>query len=144
LPEEAVEGLKEASNLLRQFGPMLEKKILGGAMKAAASSMVPALRAAAPVFTGRLEESIVAARETAGQSQSRVNGTQVAAVVKILGVARKYWHFSEFGTVHMPARPWARPTFAAQQGAAAEAVKKYIVARAAREARALAKGGSGG
>jgi HK97 gp10 family phage protein len=136
-----IDGLNELGKLLDGLPAKIQRNVMAGAVKAGADVLVAPLAAAAPVFTGRLEESIVSRREAAGRSRRRSSASEllVSAGIAIVGVAKRYWHFSEFGTVHQPARPWIRPTFAANQAKAVAAVKKYMTKRVGREAKKLAR-----
>lgn len=136
-----VQGLEAIQRVLQGYPEALKFKVLEGGMLAVAKAMVEPLQQAAPEKSGRLWRSIVA-RKTSFRSnaiRSKATGIlEVASVVAIDAPGKRYWHFSEFGTSKLPARPWARPTFAREQGRLVEVLRTYIKKRAVREARKLA------
>jgi HK97 gp10 family phage protein len=146
LPED-VEGLKALGKLLDELPARIQRNVLHGAVRATAKELVPALQAAAPVWSGRLEESITVRRESAAAARTEARKTNklwVAAGIALKGVAKRYWHFSEFGTVKRPARPWIRPTFAKMAPRLEQFIREYVGKRIEREARKLAKEKAGG
>jgi HK97 gp10 family phage protein len=149
--EDDVKGLTELAKLLDKLPPRIQRNVLRGAVKAGADMLVGPMQAAAPVWSGRLEESVLAAKETSAATRRRKRrgrremnpganrGLEVSAGIAFAKPGKRYWHFSEFGTVKQAAKPWIRPTFAANQGRVLAAMKTYISKRLEREARKLAK-----
>jgi HK97 gp10 family phage protein len=136
-----LEGLTAIGKFLKAFPEVIQARVLDGGMKAAADAMVEPLQRAAPVFSGRLELSIASKKNSfrSNARRSRATGVlEVSSVVLLRYPGKRYWHFTEFGTSKMPARPWVRPTFAANQGRVVEVVKAYVGRRTIGEARRLA------
>jgi HK97 gp10 family phage protein len=145
-----VKGLSELAKLLDKLPAKIQRNVLLGAVDKAAESLVAPMQAAAPVWTGHLEESIthrkagssgkVFGRNRSGRATRSQNSDGVVSAGIVFKTPGKfYWHLLEFGTVRMAARPFVRPTFAANQGRILQAMKTYIGKRLEREARKAAR-----
>lgn len=144
-----IKGIKELGKALDSLPERLQTKVVQSGLRKAAQSMVAPLQSAAPVFTGRLEESIETKSEgiRSRAVRSRVAETGklvVSSGIRLRAPGRYYWHFTEYGTVKMAARPWIRPTFAQTHQQALDVFKQYVGKRIVRETRKLVKEKGGG
>lgn len=148
MPGEDVKGLNALGKLLDRLPEELQRKVIQSGLRKAANEMVAPLQAAAPVFTGKLEQSIEVKAEGAGSRVARQRASLsdkllVSAGIRLRSPGRYYWHFTEFGTSKMPARPWIRPTFERIHPTALKTFKGYIGKRIEREAKKLARANRG-
>jgi HK97 gp10 family phage protein len=113
-----LEGAEELNRALREIGGRAGGLILRKAAEAGAEVIAEEAQRNAPRDSGELAESIDVA---AGQIQ------QGRAVMNI-GVGKNEWYgiFSEFGTIHMPAKPFLRPALDTKAEEATEAVAQVL------------------
>ena len=152
-----VHGLPELSQTLMKLPAELEKRVIMGALRAAAQTIRKEAIVRAPVLqipdprrrAGTLKKNI---------SVRRVKG-KTAVYVGVFGASRKkiaafkaagggkgannpddpyYWKWVEFGTKKMAARPFLRPAFEAQKYEALRMFEVYMRKRLAKEARKVA------
>lgn len=142
-----VEGLAELRNALLQLPQNIGRNVLRGAVNAGAGEIVKEVRARAPEDTGRLRRAVYRKqiRELSNDFQQTffvsVRRGKRYQKVKLgkreINLDAFYWHFLEFGTVRMRARPFLRPGFDAASGAAIEAIRAYLAKRIPLEAAKL-------
>lgn len=89
-----IDGLDRLQASLRRVPKVVEAQSQN-AVRAAAASAAQRARTFAPRDTGRLQSAI-------GHTVRGLTGGVV------IGAQAPYWHFVEFGTVHMAARPFVR------------------------------------
>ena len=153
-----VHGLQELSQTLMKLPAELEKRVIMGALRAAAQTIRKEAIVRAPVLqipdprrrAGTLKKNI---------SVRRVKG-ETAVYVGVFGASRKkiaafkasgggkgannpddpyYWRWVEFGTKFQPARPFLRPAFEAKKYEALRKFEEYMKKRLAKEAQKLAR-----
>ena len=88
---------------------------VGAAIHAGTEQMAQEAKDRAPVRTGELRDSIEA-REGISKDHGHAYGIWAAW----------YWRFSEFGTVHEPARPWMIPAVESNKDSLVEAVRAAL------------------
>lgn len=88
-----LEGAEELKRLLRQTPESIKSRV-SGVIATSTFSVAARMRQSAPARTGKLSASITS------------DATGLRGRVFI---GAYYWHFIEFGTVRMPARPFVRP-----------------------------------
>lgn len=133
-----VSGLKELDQALAELPAAYAKNIMRKAWETAAQPLVDDIKAAAPVATGVLRDSIKVERlgdETKGQAKMQVG---------VFG--EFYGHFQEFGTIKQPAKPFVRPALDRHREALVERFRRELAAsieraRARIAARAASKTG---
>ena len=109
----SIEGVDGVADVLGNLGPREARNLLRSAIHGVAAKVREEIRARAPRDEGILSRAIVAKRE-------RIQGDRVASNVTIThghGVKNDayYWHFIEYGTVKMRARPFVRPAVEAMR-----------------------------
>jgi HK97 gp10 family phage protein len=112
---------------LRGLPDRIAKNILKSAVRAMAAHLRDAVRAKAPVATGRLRRSIKS-KDSGGRSKNR----EIAAKV-VAGVG--YARFIEQGTSQKAARPFMRPAFMQEKDALVKIFSDKIKDRLAEEAK---------
>lgn len=103
-------GTKEIARRLKALDTDLRKKAVDPAMRAGMRIYVNEAKARAPVLTGELKKSINARKDS---YESTRGSTSYLAGVK---VSAFYYHFIEFGTSKLAARPFLRPAWEAVSG----------------------------
>lgn len=120
-------------------GRVLRKATMAGARVGA-----KAIKAAAPVDEGDLQDSVVAASKKSNPAGTHTAGVRVRGRKRTYannarnrrsGRAGKtyetqgpayYWRFSELGTSKQPATPWVRPTWDAHESEITDAVRDRL------------------
>lgn len=133
-----LEGIDHIESSLRELGLNITKKILRGAMKKAAGPVIEevkrgAIRAAGgPTYKelGHFADHIVAI--------TRV--TLKKGVIIRIGPDKDHWWwtFTEYGTPHVPARPFMRPALDSKAQQAIQIVGRELMQGVEREAARLA------
>ena len=145
-----VSGLDGVLETLRQLPPEIVSKG-GGPVKLAlakgARMLRDAIKQAAPVDTGTLRDNIVSMRGAMrlgggerqvvrvmpdyGQYANTRHNRRKQQVGKLyeMGGPAYYWRFIEYGTKHQAARPFIRPTGAANAQRVIDAVSSDLVRR---------------
>jgi HK97 gp10 family phage protein len=150
-----VEGLQELDAALSQFSKGVARGIARRALQAAATPVAEAIRAAAPVDTGQLRDSIqvVVARAKGGAGgqaarkvyaaggtasealsaliaagrEAKAAGTAgTLAEVNVVAFAKGHAHLQEFGTQHHAAHPFIRPGWEATKHRALATIKTLL------------------
>lgn len=135
--ETHIEGLAELSKRMKTLAPKLQKKYMGQATGAAATVVVNAARAAAPVRTGRLKKSITKRKLKA--RQSKFDAGYIVGWMR--GGSREdktgayYAHFVEFGTRYQAAQPHLGPALEGNRTRAMAAMAAKIKQGLAKETR---------
>ncbi len=157
-----VEGLAELNRRLQELPRHIAKNTLRGAVNAAATVIRKEAQQRAPVYipvavawggkagsigtkhppAGTLKRAIYQKHVRAGSDtqQMYIIGVRHSRVSKVQAYGpldAYYWHFVEFGTSRMAARPFLRPAFALKKDAAIDAMKAYLAERIPREAAKL-------
>lgn len=125
-------GLEQAIRAMKDAEPRLQKNALRAATGGMAAETRNMARSLVPQDTGNLRKNIVSRRGGRGRGRHRVSALVSVRQEKEIGGARWvqanfntgakdlardyannafYWFFVEWGTVHMPARPYLRPAF---------------------------------
>lgn len=126
-----VAGLQQA---LRQLPYHMSKSSHRAAARAGAAELARAIKAGAPVRTGRLKRSIAVAAGGRGE------GARFKVYFK--GAVYRIAHLLEFGTAHSGARPFVRPGIEKAAGPAVKAAADKLGEHLAKNAEKLA--GAGG
>jgi HK97 gp10 family phage protein len=150
-----IEGLQELDEALAQFSKGVARGIARRALQAAAAPVAEAIRAAAPVDSGKLRDSIrvvvarakggaggQAARKVyaaggsaaqaldalinAGRQAKADGGSGTLAEVSVVTFAKGHAHLQEFGTQHHAANPFIRPGWEATKHRALETIKALL------------------
>lgn len=150
-----IEGLQELDEALSQFSKGVARGIARRALQAAAAPVAEAIRAAAPVDSGKLRDSIrvvvarakggaggQAARKVyaaggsaaqaldalinAGRQAKADGGSGTLAEVSVVTFAKSHAHLQEFGTQHHAANPFIRPGWEATKHRALETIKALL------------------
>ncbi len=155
-------GFKELGDTLRSFGAKIAANGLRAATFAGAAVIREATKRSHPEFrnkTGTLEAAIIAAKrrstdeakvtyrvtvrkakKTVYTNNARNRALKRVGKRRLVGVtASVYGRFLEFGTSRMPAHPFLRPAFIANQSAALEAMKARLAKAIEQAARAAKK-----
>lgn len=136
----SVTGLKELDAALEDMKKSVAKRHLVNALKKAAEPTRAAAESGAPRLTGRLAESIVVQTKLSKRQRKR-RAKQGLAEVFIGASFPKgaHAHLIEFGTSKMPARPFLRPAWDGNKGAALETMKTELWGSIERAAKRAAK-----
>jgi HK97 gp10 family phage protein len=150
-----IEGLREVDDALAAFSSGVARGIARRALLAAAAPVAEAIRAAAPVDTGQLRDSIgiVVARARSGAGGQAARKTYAAggsagaaldalitarreakaagtagtlAEVNVVAFAKGHAHLQEFGTAHHAAQPFIRPGWEATKHVALAIIKDRL------------------
>lgn len=116
-----VQGMDALRAAFLEFPKELATKALNQALAKGAAPIRDAAKQLAPKDTGRLAGSIVTIRD----QKPQINGMDARYVVMVKWKgkdAAAYWRFNEFGTSKMPPRPFMRPAFESQKGAALQLI----------------------
>lgn len=124
-----VEGLSDLAKTLEQLSTRVSKRMLRDALTHAAEPMRQQMSTNAPRESGQLGAHIIVstARQSVGDAGAvGRNDDQQASVA--VGPAKPFFYggMNEFGTVHIPAHPWARPAFDAEADKVPAAMSKAI------------------
>lgn len=148
--EISVTGLKELEDALKELGDD-STKIGRAALRKSANEMRDALIAGAPrsarINTGRVRVTKRKGRVgyDAGHLFENIRVTEQRThrnhlLVMGVHVGKAFWGaFLEFGTRHMPARPWMRPVFDAKAPGMVPYLEAELKKRIERKARQLAR-----
>ena len=153
-----VNGLSDLAKALKELPPEIASKNGGPlktALRAAAVVIQKDAKTRAPVDSGVMRDAINVMRDPRpGNVTERyvVKPTRSRKVQRIVRTAGGnkgstdawYWRMVEFGTKFMPARPFMRPAFDSQAGAALDKFKDILAAGIKRAARKVAKGKASG
>lgn len=107
--------MAETLAAIRAYPLEFQKRPIRSALAKAARQLRNAIRAAAPVRSGRLAGAVFSARE---RSPEQFGLGELFAIGVRPGKRRDdkrgayYWRMVEFGTAKMPAQPFIRPAFA--------------------------------
>lgn len=140
-PRIKIEGLKELDRALKELPNAVAKGVIRTALKKAAEPIRAAAEAGAPRLTHQLAQSI-AISTTLSKRQRRKQGGKVGDVDVYVGASYPdgaHAHLLEFGTSKMSARPFMRPAWEANKGAALDIIKRELWGAIQRAARRLAK-----
>lgn len=124
-----VEGLSELSRRMKELEPKLRKSALRAAVSAGAQVIKKAAVSIVSVDTGQTKRGIYATRSKRGSSpgvETFVVGVRTGAKYAEKGTAAAFWWHLEFGTQHMPAKPFLRPAFENKKMEAVEAMKQKL------------------
>ena len=130
-----ITGLKELQEALKQLPANIARNALRGAVNAGATVIRKEAQARAPKDTGVLRRALYQKqiRELSSAVQQTffvgVRQGKSAKKTKKGTLDAFYGRFVEFGTSKMPARPFMRPAFEAQKGAAVAAIQAYLEKR---------------
>jgi len=99
-----IHGLKELDNNLKQLPFKIQKKVLGGTVRAGANIVKKEAKSKVPIKTGWLKKNIIARKK---------RKSSVYAPIYQIGPSNKAWYgrIIEFGSSKMSATPWLRPAF---------------------------------
>ncbi|WP_330114078.1 HK97-gp10 family putative phage morphogenesis protein [Pseudomonas sp. JS3066] len=164
-----LEGLTELKGTLRALTPRLEKRVVMGALRAAAQvirrdalSRVPVLQTPHPYRKpGTVKKNITVRRSrrdragvyvgvkpmgnkqirafSAGARATGQRGTKKTPLSARNPDDPWYWIMLEFGTRNMPARPFLRPAFETKKYEALQKFEEYMKRRVVKEAEKLAR-----
>ena len=137
-----VHGFKEADKLLAQLPRAVENRVLQKSVNAGARAMRNEVKKNAPRGTGKQSPSSKKYKRLFKNIK-----VQVLKSVKAKGrrgarvyTANAFWGlFLEFGTRHIAARPWFRPSIDASKNSAVKALKTELGKGIEKEATKLAK-----
>ena len=134
-----IEGLEELRETLEQTMPREAKNILRRTTLKIASTVRNEVRKKAPVDTGNLRRSIKSKRDRG----TPTNITASVYVDKSGGKSGKgyHYHFVEFGTVKMTARPFIVPTVEEMRPGLSEEYRKEFGVQFEKEMQKRAKKG---
>lgn len=152
-----IEGLRELTRALKELPDRVAKNGLRSAVYAGARVIQTEARQRAPVAEkptrpnqpkpGTLRRAIIMKhlREQSGRHR-QVFAITVRRGKKYRNQGKKknlsqdawYWHFIEFGTIKMAARPFLRPALESKRLAAVAAIKDKLADRIQQEANRLA------
>lgn len=105
-----IDGLSELSEMLTHESVRTAKRYLLNVAKPAAQVVIDAMKATAPVMTGRLDD------ELTYQSKFTGGGEGTTLTVKIGPARSTFWGmFQEFGTKDQPAKHWMSRAWAGCQ-----------------------------
>lgn len=139
-----IEGLSDTLAAIRAYPLEFQKRPIRSALAKAARQLRNAIRAAAPVRTGRLAGAVFSARERNPESFGL---GELFAIGVRPGKKRNdkrgayYWRMVEFGTAKMPALPFVRPTFASAAPGMLSGIQNDLRAAVPAIARRVAKAG---
>lgn len=139
-----IEGLSDTLAAIRAYPLEFQKRPIRSALAKAARQLRNAIRAAAPVRTGRLAGAVFSARERA---PDQFGLGELFAIGVRPGKKRDdkrgayYWRMVEFGTAKMPAQPFVRPTFASAAPGMLSGIQNDLRAAVPAIARRVAKAG---
>lgn len=135
------DGLDRA---LKELDEKVQRRLSRRAVRKAAEPVLQKAKAAAPVLTGTLCDSLVIKTKAGdGSISARVVADDrlhmKAQGKKATGRELFYGLFAEFGTSRQPARPFMRPAFDSQRESSVSTIKGELQAGIEREARKLAR-----
>lgn len=130
-----VKGMDDLIRSLKQFPQNVQKNVMTGAVRAAASAIAKEARIQAPKDTEQLAKSIAVVKRK--ESNPKIISFTVAPRLK-----KKHGylaHMHEFGTSKMAAHPFMRPAFEKKGAEAITIVKVYMEKRIGKEIEKAAK-----
>lgn len=163
MPDIQIQGLNELLKAMQELPKAIQQKCLRRAMVPGAQKIRDAAKSGVKEDTGLLKRAIRIAynrkESTPGRAVYHVfvsmRVRKVGNVYAMGGRAVKklrakgnqgaisgaafYWRFIEFGTVKMAAKPFMRPAFDSNVGAAAEIIKTKLAELIDKEAAALGR-----
>ena len=122
-----IQGTAELDAQLALLEKAYSGSVLSDSLFDAATTMQDTLVNAAPVDTGTLRDSIRIVRVDVRTANAQVD--------IIVDKDAWYWRFSEFGTVHEPARAWARRAIRRVRAKVNAQIQQQSVAQIERIAR---------
>lgn len=134
-----VTGLKECNEVLKRLPERVQKRVLANAVRAGATVVNRAVKAAAPVG----DEKSPASKQY-GSIKQNIRVQRLRKVPKTAAGHRvwtkdAFWAmFYEFGTSRQPARPFFRPAWDASLSEAVARIRERLAAGVEREAKKLA------
>lgn len=129
-----IKGVDELLRKLRQLPEKVQKRVVVGAVRAAAKPLIKEARAKVPVDTGNLKKSIGVTKRRSKNKNIIHFSISPRKGGKYNGF---YGHFVEFGTSKMPAKPFLRPAFESKGKETIEAAKQYMARRIDKELKKL-------
>jgi HK97 gp10 family phage protein len=148
-----VEGLKPLKDALQDLGKATGRNVMRRVLLERGEPIAEAMRQNAPVATGYLQGSIDVSTRLAPSARKGHEKLSDNAVEVFIGPsATPRAIMQEFGTVHHPPQPFARPAWDANKDETLEGIKddiwaeiqKAVARRARKAAKAAAKATGGG
>jgi len=137
-----IEGLEDLARSLREMPKDVRQNALRAGMRAGAVAIQKEAKSRAPVDTGRMQKNIYVKRIRelvtelsegwfvgVRMGPKRTKDKATGKVSKDYSNDAWYWRFVEFGTRHVPARPFMRPAFESAKEAAVNAIAERLKAR---------------
>lgn len=137
-----IEGLADLARSLREMPKDVRANALRAGMRAGAVVIQEEAKRRASVDTGRMKKNIYVKRIRelvtelsegwfvgVRMGPKRKKDKETGALSKDYSNDAWYWRLVEFGTRHIPARPFMRPAFEATKQAAVDAVAARLKAR---------------
>lgn len=137
-----VEGLEDLAKALREMPKDVRQNGLRAGLRAGAREIQKEAQGRAPVDTGRMRDNVYIKRIRelvtelsegwfvgVRMGPKRRKDKATGKVTKDYSNDAWYWRFVEFGTRHIPARPFMRPAFEAKKEAAVEAIAAKLKQR---------------
>ena len=119
-----ITGIKQIEKKLSGMETKIARKVVRQALKKAAKPILAAAKRNAPVKTGALKKSL---RVRVMKKKKHRYGVMVATSAKWFTGETFYAAFVEYGTKHLPARPFLRPAMDSQKTAAEKILKQEIL-----------------
>ena len=130
-----IEGLPRMRKQFKELSDKMQRRVLRGALRAAARPVLKDAKARVPVRTGALKKAIGVAVTVKTVESTATIGVRR----KRPGQPARRAHLVEFGTKHTSARPFLRPALDSKKEAVvrtlAEALKKQIDTETAKVAQ---------
>ena len=128
-----VTGVNDLLKKMRKLPERVQKNVLTGAIRAAATSLKKEAQAKVPRNTGDLRKSIKVVKR-----KSKDRNIIIFSVAPLLKETHGFLaHFHEFGTSKMAASPFMRPAFENKGEDTIEVGKKYIAKKIDKEVAKL-------
>lgn len=128
-----LKGAKEMSNLLKELGPNVARRVGARAVKAGTEIILLEARRLVPRLTGELQAAIA-------QMPLKTNVEErVGVEIGFRKPTSARAHFIEFGRAHQVAKPFMRPAMDAKAEPALEEMGRVLAKGIESEARKLAK-----
>jgi HK97 gp10 family phage protein len=127
-----LEGVEHLQRAIKECPEILAEHVYDSVQRSTFSDY-QRMRARVPVRTGTLRNALTLTRTF----QNKKTGLTSARVV--IGPEGWYWHFVEYGTIHMAARPFIRPSNEAEAPEYLNRIRGFIP----KIERAWSSGGAG-